>query len=133
MSDTTHAHASAAHSHDDHHDHDWNAHVKTYIKVGVILFGGTLLTVAAAFWPIFDLHHRWANITLGLLIATVKCSFVALIFMHLKDEKTLIYKFLLFTVVFLAGMLFLILSAKNDPIPADPTHNMVERTITHPK
>lgn len=126
MSDSTNTHAVAgAHGHDDHGDHDWNAHVRTYLKVGGILFLGTLITVAAAFWPIFDLHHRWANITLGLAIATFKCSLVALIFMHLKDEKKLIFKFLLFTAVFFAAMLFLILSAQSDPIPADNTGNMV--------
>ena len=118
---------SDAHGHD---DHDWNAHIKTYMKVGAILFGGTVLTVIAAFY--FDLHHRAGNLALGLLIATVKCSFVALIFMHLKNEKKLIYKFLLFTVIFFGVMLFLILSAQHDPIPVDATGNMIHHTITHP-
>jgi cytochrome c oxidase subunit IV len=111
-----------AHGHD--HEHDWNAHIRTYMIIGGVLFVGTLLTVAAAFWPIFDLRHRWANITLGLLIATVKSSLVALIFMHLKEEKKIIYKFMLFTAVFFAAMLFLILSSQSDPIPADGTGNM---------
>lgn len=127
-SPSTAAH-SDAHGHD---DHDWNAHIKTYMKVGAILFGGTVLTVAAAFLPIFDLHHRAGNLTLGLLIATVKCTFVALIFMHLKNEKKLIYKFLLFTAIFFSVMLFLFLSAQQDPIPVDATGNMVHHTITHP-
>ncbi len=109
----------------DPHDHDWSAHIKTYLIVGAILFGGTVLTVGAAFMDVFDLHHRWANITLGLSIATFKCSLVALIFMHLKNEKTIIFKFLIFTSIFFAVMMFLFLSAQKDPLPADQTHNMV--------
>ena len=132
MSDHSPSSTSATSDGHEHHEHDWNAHVKTYLKVGAVLFAGTVITVAAAFLPIFDLHHRAANITLGLLIATVKCSFVALIFMHLKNEKKLIYKFLLFTVIFFGVMLFLILSNQSDPIPVDPTGNMVHHTITHP-
>ncbi len=121
MSDSTISKVPAeAHGHD---DHDWGAHIRTYMIVGGILFIGTLLTVFAAYH--IDLHHRASNITLGLLIATVKSSLVALIFMHLKNEKTLIYKFLIFTVIFFSVMLFLFLSAQSDPLPADATHNMV--------
>jgi cytochrome c oxidase subunit IV len=124
MSESTLSNVPAdAHGHDGHDDHDWGAHVRTYMKVGAILFIGTLLTVFAAYQ--IDLRHRASNITLGLLIATVKSSLVALIFMHLKNEKTMIYKFLFFTVIFFALMLFLILSSQSDPLPADATNNMV--------
>lgn len=123
MSDSTHKNVPAeAHGHDDH-EHDWAAHVRTYMIVGGILFIGTILTVFAAYH--IDLHHRASNITLGLAIASFKCSLVALIFMHLKNEKTIIYKFLLFTTIFFGGLMFLVLSAQHDPLPADPTHNMV--------
>jgi caa(3)-type oxidase subunit IV len=127
MSDPTTANTPAAApgpvGHDDHHEHDWSAHIRTYIIVGVILFVGTITTVIAAYH--IDLHDRARNITLGLTIATFKCSLVALIFMHLKNERTLIYKFLLFTAIFFGAMMFLFLSAQNDPLPADASGNMV--------
>jgi caa(3)-type oxidase subunit IV len=124
--DCNHDHAVAhGHGGDGHDDHDWSSHIRTYLKVGAILFGGTCLTVAAAYMPIFDLHGRAGNLTLGLAIATVKCTLVALIFMHLNGEKKLIYKFLLFTAVFFAVMMFLFLTAQSDPLPADKSGNMV--------
>jgi caa(3)-type oxidase subunit IV len=128
MSDTTSTTLPGdthTHAHEHEHEHDWAAHIKTYIIVGAILFGGTCFTVMAAQMDIFDLHHRWLNIALGLTIATVKCSLVALIFMHLKNEKTIIFKFLIFTSIFFAVMMFLFLSAQSDPLPADKSHNMV--------
>lgn len=123
---TTAAPATHDHGHDDHY---WEHHIKTYKKIGLILFICTGFTVFAAYH--IDLHDRAMNITFGLMIAAFKSSLVALIFMHLKNEKTIIYKFLIFTTIFFGVMLFLILSTQSDPIPADPTHNMVERTKTH--
>ncbi len=131
MSSPTPSTASPAAAHDHEHEHDWAAHIKTYKIVGAILFVGTCLTVAAAYLDVFDMHSRAGNLTLGLLIATVKSSLVALIFMHLKNEKTLIYKFLMFTVIFFSVMLFLFLSAQSDPLPADKDCNMVHRTLSH--
>ena len=52
------------------------------------------------------------------LIAVVKASLVALIFMHLNAEKSLIYKVLLFTVFFFFGLMFLSLFEVWDPIHA---------------
>ena len=130
----SHASTTAPAAHDHGHGHDDHArehHIKTFYKVGLILFICTAFTVFAAYH--IDLHDRSMNITFGLLIAAFKSSLVALIFMHLKEEKTIIYKFLLFTTIFFATMLFLILSAQHDPIPHDPEHNMVERTLTHPQ
>ena len=57
-------------------------------------------------------------IMIGLLIATIKVSFVALLFMHLSHERGLIYKVLLFTVIFSAAMMFLFVLAYLDPIRA---------------
>ena len=67
---------------------------RLYLFIGAILFGGTLLTVAVAMVPWMDVgHHGFdtADMILGLAIATVKASLVALIFMHLNHEKRLIY------------------------------------------
>ena len=61
-------------------------------------------------------HSRALDITVGLAIATFKSSLVALIFMHLNSEKKLVYKVLLFTFIFFAGMMTLFVMAKMDPI-----------------
>jgi caa(3)-type oxidase subunit IV len=87
--------------------------VKTYIMVGIGLFVGTVITVWFAGID-FGGHSR--NVTVGLLIATAKATAVALIFMHLSHERSTIYKFLLFTVIFFAGMLFLFVLHHFDPI-----------------
>jgi cytochrome c oxidase subunit IV len=87
--------------------------VKKYLSVGAVLFAGTVITVWCAGRD-FGSHH-W-NVAVGLIIATVKAAFVALIFMHLSHERSTIYKFLLFTVIFFAGMLFLFVLHHYDPI-----------------
>ena len=87
--------------------------VKKYLGVGAVLFVGTVMTVWCANVD-FGGHTR--NIAVGLAIATVKAAFVALIFMHLSHERSTIYKFLLFTVIFFAGMLFLFVLHHYDPI-----------------
>lgn len=101
-----------------HHDHDdVSHHLKTYWMIGGILFLFTVITVAVAYHV--DLHSRPANIGLGLAIATFKSSLVALIFMHLKEERNLIYKVLVFTAFFAFAMMFLILWTQSDPLPRD--------------
>ncbi|MAW10490.1 MAG: hypothetical protein DBX02_04445 [Verrucomicrobia bacterium] len=83
-------------------------HLKLYWKVGYALLFCTGLTVAVT-W-VTD------NIWVGLGIAAFKAGLVAVIFMHLNDEKPLIYKVLLYTVFFAIGMMFLTLLAMYDPI-----------------
>ena len=87
-------------------------HLRTYKIVGIILFVGTLITVAVAKLPFAWLDRgapgvTAADIVIGLIIASVKTGFVMLIFMHLNNEKPLIYKILLFTIVFAIGLFFL--------------------------
>mgnify|MGYP001173573161 FL=1 len=86
-------------------------HLKLYWKVGYILLFCTALTVGVTYIPVIG-----DNIWLGLGIATFKAGLVALIFMHLNDEKSMIYKVLLYTVFFAIGMMFLTLLALYDPI-----------------
>lgn len=62
---------------------DISKHVKAYIGVFVALAILTVVTVAASR---VDFTH-WGNITIALVIAGVKASLVAAIFMHLKWEK----------------------------------------------
>ena len=61
------------------HGHD---HTKLYLATlgGLILL--TFITVGASY-----VDFGSANVVIAMAIATVKASFVALIFMHLKDDK----------------------------------------------
>lgn len=94
-----------------HDDHDVSKHIKTYLLIGLFLLIGTGLTVWAATIH-FGSHSM--NIAVGLLIATVKASLVALYFMHLIAEKTAIYMFMSVTVFFFAGLMVLTLWASHD-------------------
>ncbi len=93
--------------------------VRTYIFVGLLLFLGTILTVAVATVPLFDIGRHgfdMADCILGLAIATVKATLVAAIFMHLNHEKKAIYWLFgsgIAAVISLAGLTAL---AMGDPI-----------------
>ncbi|MDX1741275.1 MAG: cytochrome C oxidase subunit IV family protein [Rhodothermales bacterium] len=82
---------------------DIDKHVRTYIMVFVSLMALTLVTVAVSF---LDLGVA-AGIGVALLIASVKGSLVACYFMHLIDERKLIYTVLAFTVFFFLAVLIL--------------------------
>ncbi|MCB1063905.1 MAG: cytochrome C oxidase subunit IV family protein [Verrucomicrobiae bacterium] len=92
------------------------SHKKAYTAIGIALLVLTCVTVAFGFWHPFGPVMTWRDITLGLLIAIVKSSMVALIFMHLNHERGLIYKILLFTFCFFLGLMLLIFFAHADPI-----------------
>ena len=98
--------------------HDIEKHVRGYLIIGAALILGTLITVVAAQ---IDLGNHHVNIAVGLLIATVKASLVALYFMHLISEKTAIYMFLSVTVFFFAGLVVLTLWASHD-LPFESEH-----------
>ncbi|NNE92531.1 MAG: hypothetical protein HKN23_12865 [Verrucomicrobiales bacterium] len=94
-------------------------HKKSYTAVGIALLVFTCITLALGIWPPLDLGvpgATWEDVVIGLTVAGVKASLVALIFMHLNHEKSLIYKFLLFTFFFFLGLMFLTLFALWDPI-----------------
>lgn len=88
-------------------------HLKLYTIIGLLLFFFTFFTVWIA---TVDLGSHTANVTVGLLIATVKACLVALIFMHLNHEKGLIYQILFYTFFFFLGMLALTILAFYDPV-----------------
>jgi cytochrome c oxidase subunit IV len=70
--------------------------VRTYMMIGAALLVFTGITVAANY-----LHLPIpAAITLALIIATIKASMVAAVFMHLNHEKQWIYGALILTVAF---------------------------------
>ena len=98
---------------------DMSKHKRAYTAVGIALGFFTVLTLALGYWHPFDLGVPgldWTDITIGLLIAGIKSSLVALIFMHLNHERGLIYKILLFTFCFFVGLMVLVLFALGNPI-----------------
>lgn len=101
----------------DPHDHDSPAYLKKQSmliwKIGGWLIFFTCLTVWLQYVD-FGSHNR--NIIIGLLLAAFKASLVALIFMHLKGERGLIYKVLFFTVIFVIGLFALTLLAWSSPL-----------------
>lgn len=100
-------------------------HRKQYWFVGWLLFGCTALTLIVGikqyynFGEIFDFGAPGVDgpdFAVGLVIACIKASLVALIFMHLNHERGLIYKVLLFTTIFAVALMALVLFAKWNPI-----------------
>ena len=77
--------------------------LRSYMIVGALLLVFTGVTVTA------NQFHLGvpAAITLALIIATIKGSMVASVFMHLSHEKKWIYGALLLTAVFFVVLLFL--------------------------
>ena len=86
--------------------------VRTYLTVGALLFLGTAITVAA---NRLQLVVPLA-ITVALVIATVKGSMVASVFMHLSHEKKWVYGALLLTVAFFVVLMLVPLLTISDTI-----------------
>jgi caa(3)-type oxidase subunit IV len=119
MSEAFHSGSEDHASHDEHDSHDWGKHKKTYALVGAALFFFTFVTVALGIFHPFDIGMPGPSLgdyVIGLMIAAVKSLLVALIFMHLNHEKGLIYKTLVFTFVFVLGLMVLTVWADHDPI-----------------
>jgi cytochrome c oxidase subunit IV len=77
--------------------------VRAYITVFVALMVFTIITVVAS-----RFHFAVPiAITIALIIAALKGSMVAGVFMHLSHEKQAIYGALLLTIVFFIVLLFL--------------------------
>jgi len=86
--------------------------IRTYMLVGAVLLVGTVITVAAN-----QLHLEVPlAITVALIIATTKGSFVAAVFMHLSHEKKWIYGALLLTVAFFIVLMTVPFLTVNDNI-----------------
>lgn len=97
---------------EDHEQHVAQ-HLKKYLMVGGLLLVFTIITVALSY---VDFGSAKANMAIGMLVATFKAGLVAAIFMHLSAEKKLIYRILIFTVIFVAGLFWLTYLAWYDPI-----------------
>lgn len=89
-----------------HDTHDIGKAVRTYMLVFGALMIGTIATVWASY---IDFGTPAINIVVALIIATVKASLVAAFFMHLIDERKLIYGVLGATVFFFIGLMYLTL------------------------
>jgi len=91
--------------------------IRRYMMVGAALFVGTVITVAA------NQVHLIVPlaITVALIIATVKGSLVAAVFMHLSHEKKWIYGSLILTVAFFIVLMMLPLLTTADHI-GTPIH-----------
>jgi cytochrome c oxidase subunit 4 len=66
---------------------------KNYIYVGIALLILTIITIAASY---INFGHIAINVTIALIIATIKATLVLLFFMHLKYENKLIWSFGIF-------------------------------------
>ena len=86
----------------DAHAEEMDRHVKRYVAVFVALMALTLITVGA--WYYLDLSVG-GTIAVALLIAAIKASLVACVFMHLISEKKLILYVLVLTVAFFLVLL----------------------------
>jgi len=86
---------------------DLSQNIVKYWKIFAILLVCTVFTVLAA-QTNFDIENSIAGgIFVGLTIAVIKGYLVASNFMHLNDEKKIIYWILLLTVAFLTMLLFI--------------------------
>ena len=91
--------------------------VRSYIQVFVMLMIFTVITVSASR---FHLAVP-AAITIALIIAAMKGSMVAAVFMHLSDEKKWIYGTLILTVAFFVVLMMLPILTISDTI-GTPIH-----------
>jgi cytochrome c oxidase subunit 4 len=91
--------------------------IRTYMMVGAALFVFTGITVAVnqVHLPV---HYA---ITVALIIASIKGSMVAAVFMHLNHEKKWIYGSLLLTVAFFIVLMFVPLFTILDTIGTPTT------------
>jgi cytochrome c oxidase subunit 4 len=88
---------------DAHGADDIRSHVKTYLMVFGALMVLTVVTVGVSY-----LHLPVVlAVLVALVVATIKGSLVAMFFMHLLNERKLIYYLLILTVVFFVFLMFL--------------------------
>lgn len=86
--------------------------VRRYMMIGGALLVFTIITVAASYLNL----AVPAAITVALIIALMKGSMVASVFMHLNHEQQWIYGALILTVVFFFVLIFLPVLTVSDGI-----------------
>ena len=72
---------------------DSSSSYKQYVNIGILLMVLTVVTVAAA-----QFDFGVLNVPIALLIASVKATFVALYFMHLKHEAAMTWVFAIYPI-----------------------------------
>jgi heme/copper-type cytochrome/quinol oxidase subunit 4 len=77
------------------------------------VFGG-MLAMGAAITTAISYTH--AHIGIALLIAAVQVSLQTFVMMHLKNERGIIFKFLVFTVFFVIALFVLTRLHESDPL-----------------
>lgn len=95
MTEQTHSHSESP--------EEFKKHLGKYYVVFVALLCLTAITVGVSYLKL----NRPLAIAVALVIASVKAGLVASVFMHLLDEKKVIYAVLLLTVLFFALVLLL--------------------------
>ena len=100
-------------AHDEHVAHNISKHIRGYLMVGATLITFTAITV---FLSYVNFGTMKANVAVAMLVATFKAGLVAAIFMHLSNEKRMIYRILMFTAFFVLGLFFLTYLAWYDPV-----------------
>ena len=113
MAETAPVGTSPEAMHDDHVAHNVAKHIRGYMLVGATLITFTAITV---FLSYVNFGTMKANVAVAMLVATFKAGLVAAIFMHLSNEKRMIYRILMFTAFFVLGLFFLTYLAWYDPI-----------------
>ena len=100
---------------------DMNHHIKVYrnVFIGLLIF--TALTVGASY---VDFSLIWVGVAVGLAIAFIKGYLVAANFMHLNNEKPLIYMILSMTVVFFLVLFFMPTLWHNDGLGSYSPENI---------
>ena len=84
-----------------HDDHDSPEAIKKEIRKYLIVCGALFVLTVVTVWLCFGLQMPvHTAIAIGLLVASVKAFLVAGFFMHLLNEKRLIYGVLILTVAF---------------------------------
>jgi cytochrome c oxidase subunit IV len=111
--DAAPAMADGHEEHDEHVAHNVSKHIRAYLMVGATLITFTAITV---FLSYVNFGTMKANVAVAMLVATFKAGLVAAIFMHLSNEKRMIYRILMFTAFFVLGLFFLTYLAWYDPV-----------------
>ena len=75
---------------------------KFYAGIFMWLIVFTGVTVGLSLWKI----GPWYNISIGIVIASVKATIVALFFMHLKYETKLIFTIVIIPLILLVILMF---------------------------
>jgi len=108
----SHSHTSSEKNHS--HDHDIAKHVRVYIAVFLALLVGTVVTVGMYYVHIDSVPM---TIAIALFIASIKGFLVAGYFMHLMDERKMIYGIMASTAFFFVGLMVLTIWAMHDLPP----------------